>query len=83
MAIAGIFVYLAFALTLFIVALVKKDPTIAVFSSLFFIIGGLNVILHGFQDFVPPYTWIFGIMLAVFGAYVGVRAGIDVISDSV
>lgn len=77
MALVAIEAYLLFAVALFITALYVKDYILGFFSGSFLVFGGLNIILHGFDNFVQPYQMIFGIMIIIFGVYVMIRSIMD------
>jgi flagellar biosynthesis protein FliP len=77
--IEGIYIALALAVVLFITALALREAIVAIFSSFIFLLVGLSIITEGFGDMVAPYnTWI-GIILILFGAFVAVKAGFELI----
>ena len=74
----GVFVLLFIAVALFVAALYIKEPILAIFSSFMLLLGGFSVITTGFGTLTEPYTLWFGILLLTLGAYIAIKAGLDI-----
>ena len=78
--IEGIYIVIALAVTLFIAALAMKEKIIAMFSSFLFLLAGLSIVTNnGLVDVPAPYySWV-GIILILLGAFVIIKAGLELI----
>ena len=77
--IEGIYIALALAVVLFVTALALREAIVAIFSSFFFLLVGLSIITQGFGDMVTPYSVWIGVILILFGAFVALKAGLELI----
>jgi len=82
MAIAAIYILVAFSFGLFYLALNRSDPTLAFFSSILFIFTGLHTMIYGFEDLTNLYSQILAMIFISMGGYIGIRAGIDWIGET-
>ena len=82
MAIAAIYVLVAIAFSLFGIGLNRKDPTLVLFSAILFIFSGLSIMLNGFGDLTQTYYHALGLIVICLGGYIGIRSGMDWISET-
>jgi len=74
MAIAAIYILLAFSSFLLWLGMNKEDAWIVIFAGILFLFSGFNVLLYDFQDLPHIYSQVMGIVLMFFGLYISIRS---------
>ena len=82
MAIAAVFVLTAVAFALLYFGYRKEDYTTLLFASFVFVLLGLTIFLNGFEELAVLYTKWIGIIFMGYGSYIGLRAGIELITNN-
>ena len=73
----AIFVLIAFLFLYF--GHLKEDYTTLIFSSIVFFLLGLNIYIFGVEGISEIYNQGLGIVFIGYGAYVGIRSGLELI----
>lgn len=82
MAIAAIYILLAFAGFLTWLGFHKEDAWVVIFSGIIFIFGGLNILINGFEDLASIYSQSLGVIIIFLGSYLAVRSTVEFIQDN-
>jgi len=82
MAIAAIYILLTISFVLFYMGINRSDPTLAMFASFLFIFSGLHIVIYGFEELTAVYARSLGFIIICLGGYIGIRSGMEWISES-
>lgn len=82
MVIAAIYVVILVAFTLLGFGYYKQDYPTLFFAASVFVFLGLNIIVNGFQDLARTYQYPLAYIFILFGAYIGIRSGIEFIQEN-